>query len=232
MPYIVPKRSQLEIACFNPDSALLAQKSGASRIELCAGFEFGGTTPSIAVTVLVREFTTADLFVMIRPRGGNFVYTDEEFHQMKNEIQEFKRFKVDGFVFGILNEDKSINTIQNSELVALAEPFPCTFHRAFDEVADAFVSLEAVITCGFQTILTSGQAANVVDGVERLAELVANANNRISIMPGGGLRSTNIESIQQQTKANWFHSSAITDRSQTANPIEIDAMYSNLKSTS
>lgn len=223
---MVPK---IEIACFNLDSALIAAKNGANRIELCDGFEVGGTTPSIEATRLVRASSTIDLFVMIRPRGGNFVYTDDEFQQMKNEILVFKKLNVDGFVFGILNEDNKIHTSQNAELVALASPFPCTFHRAFDEVTDAFQSLEEIITCGFQTILTSGQSKNVVDGVARLAELVSKANNRIDIMPGGGLRSTNIRFIQENTKTNWFHSSAITEGNEMANPIEIAALHANLK---
>jgi copper homeostasis protein len=221
--------AQLEIACFNLDSALIAQENGVDRIELCDGFEVGGTTPKIETTKLVRAASKVTLYVMIRPRGGNFVYSDEEFTEMKFAIQEFKKLKVDGFVFGILHPDKSINTIQNSELVQLAAPFPCTFHRAFDEVSDAFHSLEEIINCGFQTILTSGQSPNVMDGADRLAELVSKANNRIKVMPGGGLRSSNIEVIQQKTKANWFHSSAITDGSQTSNPEEISALKSNLK---
>lgn len=226
---MVQKKAQLEIACFNLASALIAQENGVDRIELCDGFEVGGTTPNIATTKKARAILKITLFVMIRPRGGNFVYSDEEFNEMKSAIQELKKLNVDGFVFGILHQDKSINKVQNSELVKLAAPFPCTFHRAFDEVTDAFQSLEEIIDCGFQTILTSGQSPNVMDGVERLSELVTKSNNRIKIMPGGGLRSSNIEIIQQKTKANWFHSSAITEGNQTANAHEINALKYNLK---
>lgn len=220
--------NQLEIACFNLDSALIAQENGADRVELCAEMEVGGTTPNFEITKQVRELLTIDLNVMIRPRGGNFVYSDAEFQQMKNEILKLKKLGVNGFVFGILNEDNSINKAQNTELVNLAKPFPCTFHRAFDEVFDAFQSLEDVITCGFQTILTSGQKPNVVEGVNRLTELVAKANNRIVIMPGGGLRSSNIDYIQEKTKATFYHSSAITDGSETANPKEVKQLKSKL----
>lgn len=223
------QNSKLEIACFNLNSALLAQENGADRVELCARIDVGGTTPDFEITKKVRALIDIDLNVMIRPRGGNFVYSDEEFSQMKNEILAFKKLQVNGFVFGILNNDNSINTLQNAALVNLAKPFPCTFHRAFDEVADAFLSLEEIIDCGFQTILTSGQAQNVYDGVTQLATLVKKANNRIAIMPGGGLRSTNIEFIQQETKANWFHSSAITHGKETANAIEVTALKSKLK---
>lgn len=221
---MVPK---LEIACFNLESAMVAHQSGADRIELCDGFEVGGTTPSIENVNLFKATSDSDLYVMIRPRGGDFVYGQQELEQMKNEVLQFKELKVDGFVFGILNEDHSINTIQNSELVALANPIPCTFHRAFDKVADAFLALEEIINCGFQTILTSGQTSNVMDGSDRLAALVVKANNRIVIMPGGGLRSNNIGFICQKTKADWYHSSAITD-GQIANPEEIKALQSNL----
>lgn len=221
--------NKLEIACFNLTSAVIAQENGADRVELCAGFEVGGTTPDFEITKKVRALITIDLNVMIRPRGGNFVYSNSEFNQMKLEIIKFKKLKVNGFVFGILNENNSINTIQNTELVNLAKPFPCTFHRAFDEVSNVFQSLEEIIECGFQTILTSGQMPNVVEGVNRLAELVLKANNRIEIMPGGGLRSSNIVFIQERTKATFYHSSAITDRSETANPDEIRALKSILK---
>ena len=223
--------AKLEIACFNLNSALIAQENGADRVELCVGFDVGGTTPSVAMTRQARTSLSIDLLVMIRPRGGNFVYSDEEFEQMKTAIHELKKEKVDGFVFGILKEDKTINKEQNSELIAFAKPFPCTFHRAFDEVSEAFQSLEEIIECGFQTILTSGQMPNVELGVDRLATLVEKANNQIIIMPGGGLRSSNCSSIQQKTKAKFFHSSAITEGNQMANPDEIMALQSNLKAT-
>lgn len=213
--------NKLEIACFNLNSAIIAQENGADRVELCAEMEVGGTTPNFEITQQARQLLSIDLNVMIRPRGGNFVYSDAEFQQMKNEILQFKEIGVNGFVFGILTENNSINTIQNRELVELAKPFPCTFHRAFDEVSDAYQSLEEIIECGFQTILTSGQKPNVIEGVNRLAELVTKANNRIVIMPGGGLRSSNIEFIQEQTNAIFYHSSAITDGSETANSEEI-----------
>lgn len=220
--------NQLEIACFNSDSVRIAQESGADRIELCANMRVGGTTPDFELTIQARELLTIDLNVMIRPRGGNFVYSDVEFEQMKNEILQFKEIGVNGFVFGILNENHSINKVKNTELVNLAKPLPCTFHRAFDEVHDAFQSLEDVIDCGFQTILTSGQKPNVIEDVNRLTELVSKADNRITIMPGGGLRSNNIEFIQEKTKATFYHSSAITDGSETANPKEVQQLKNKL----
>lgn len=221
--------AQLEIACFNLESTLIAQENGADRVELCDGIEVGGTTPDYEMVRQTREDLSIDLYVMIRPRGGNFVYSNDEFKQMQSDILALKELKVNGFVFGILNEDDSVNLGQNKSLVELAQPLPCTFHRAFDEVQNPFEALEQIIDCGFKTILTSGQKPNVTEGVNRLAELVTKADNRITIMPGGGLRSTNIEIIQQNTKADFYHSSAITDGSETANPNEIQALKAKLK---
>ncbi|MEO0046580.1 MAG: Copper homeostasis protein CutC [Bacteroidota bacterium] len=221
--------AKLEIACFNLESALIAQENGADRVELCAGIEVGGTTPDSVLVKQARENLTVDLYVMIRPRGGNFVYSEAEFNQMQVEILALKELKVNGFVFGILKDDKTINGEQNKILVDLAKPFPCTFHRAFDEVENPSKALEQLIDCGFKTILTSGQAQNVTEGIDCLTELVSKANNRITIMPGGGLRSTNIETIQQNTKAVFYHSSAITDGRETAAASEVQALKSKLQ---
>ncbi len=221
---------KLEIACFTSESAVLAQQGGANRIEFCANLKEGGTTPDLDATKKLRSEISVDLYVMIRPRGGNFEYSEEEFQQMKAEIRQFKAIGVNGFVFGILNHDKSINLQQNTELVELAKPLPCTFHRAFDEVRDVFLALEHVIQCGFSTVLTSGTMPNVVEGITVLKQLVEKANSRITIMPGGGLRSSNINLIQQQTSAGFYHSSAITDGSETANLEEVKALKSNLES--
>lgn len=223
------KMNQLEIACFNLQSAIIAQENGADRVELCDNIKEGGTTPDVEITKAAREELSIPLYVMIRPRGGNFVYSDAEFNQMKSEIIQFKKLQIDGFVFGILNEDQSVNAAQNSELVELANPIPCTFHRAFDVAAAVFQSLEDVIDCGFKTILTSGQENNVVEGIDTLAKLVEKANNRIVIMPGGGLRSSNIKSLKEKTKAAFYHSSAITDAGETANDDEVKRLKENLK---
>jgi copper homeostasis protein len=212
---------QLEIACFNLESTLIAQKAGADRVELCADMIVGGTTPTIEIVKQAREHLTIDLYVMIRPRGGNFVYLNAEFEQMKSEIETIKKLGVNGFVFGILKADKTINVKQNLALVELAKPFPCTFHRAFDEVSDYKQALEDIISIGFSIILTSGTFPNVMEGKEVLKQLVTQSNNRIEIMPGGGLRSTNISDLDEIVNANWYHSSAIIDGSEIANPEEI-----------
>jgi copper homeostasis protein len=215
------KKNQLEIACFNYESALIAQENGADRIELCENMYLGGTTPNYILAVRVREKLRIKMHVIIRPRGGNFVYTDEEVAEMKQDIKQFKKLGVDGFVFGILEPDGRVNKDQNRELVSLASPLSCTFHRAFDVVKDVEKSLEDIIDCGFKTILTSGQGINVEEGILALAQIQKIASDRIEIMPGGGLRSSNIELIQDQLEPTFFHSSAITDKTETANPEEI-----------
>lgn len=221
---------KIEIACFNLESALIAQKFGADRVELCADMSFGGTTPTIKMIQQARENLTIDLYVMIRPRGGNFVYSDSEFEKMKSEIETIKKLGVNGFVFGILKDDKTINIEQNKVLVELTKPFPCTFHRAFDAVSNYEKALEDVISCGFSTILTSGTFPNVMEGKEVLKQLVIQAKNRIEIMPGGGLRSTNISALNEMVSANWYHSSAITDGSEIANQEEIIQLKKKLQS--
>lgn len=215
------KKNQLEIACFNYESAIIAQDNGADRIELCDDMRLGGTTPNLITAERVREKLTIKMHVIIRPRGGDFVYTEEEFLEMKQDIKQLKELGVDGFVFGILNQDGSINKEQNLELVQLASPLSCTFHRAFDVVNSIEQGLEEVIECGFQTILTSGRGKNVEEGIFDLEVIQKLANGRIEIMPGGGLRSSNIKLLQEKLQPTFYHSSAITDQTETANPEEI-----------
>ena len=212
---------KLEIACFNLESALIAQENGADRIELCNGIKVGGTTPKVAIIENAKQNVSVHLYVMIRPRGGNFVYSDEEFQLMKQDILKIKTIGVTGFVFGILTNNNTIDIEKNKELIDLAEPIPCTFHRAFDAVENYNKALENVIECGFSTVLTSGTFSNVMEGKNVLRELVIQAKDRITIMPGGGLRSTNISELDELVNANFYHSSAIIDGSEIANSEEI-----------
>lgn len=217
-------KSKIEIACFNVDSALIAQNNGADRVELCDQMSVGGTTPNIDDIIKVSGFLEIDLNIMIRPRGGDFIYTDQEFDQMKQDILRIKQLKVDGFVFGILDQNNKVDVIRNKQLVDLAHPLVCTFHRAFDVVENFNESLEDVIACGFSTILTSAGKQNVVQGKQILKELVERANDRICIMPGGGLRSNNLAEISQYTGAKYYHSSAITNDTQLASAAEVQAL--------
>ncbi|SMP11458.1 copper homeostasis protein CutC [Chryseobacterium profundimaris] len=216
--------SKIEIACFNPESAIIAFESGADRIELCDGLSEGGTTPDFETVKKLREKINIPMFVMIRPRGGDFTYIDKEFEQMKSDLVKLKSLSVDGFVFGILDENDEVYVEQNKTLVELAKPLPCTFHRAFDRAKDLENSLEKVIECGFTTILTSGQKPNISEGKENLKKLVDLSKGRIEILVGGGLRSSNIEEIREFTKAGYYHSSAITDGGAFANAEEIVAL--------
>lgn len=224
------QNKKIEIACFNLESSLIAEKAGANRVELCANISVGGTTPTIEIIQQTRKNLTIDLYVMIRPRGGNFVYSEVELNQMKSDIDNIKKLGVNGFVFGILNEDKTINIEQNKALVELAKPFLCSYHRAFDAVSNYKQALEDVISCGFSTLLTSGTFSNVMEGKEVLKKLVEQGKNRIEIMPGGGLRSSNISELNQIVNANWYHSSAITDGTEIANSEEIIQLKEKLQS--
>lgn len=218
---------KLEIACFNLPSALVAIDAKADRIELCDDLQSGGTTPNEEVLRQVRNKATQPVFVMIRPRGGNFVYTDGEFREMKNAILELKPF-ADGFVFGILTEDDKIDMIKNRELVKLAKPLPCSFHRAFDRVKDSERALEEIIACGFTTVLTSGCLTSAPEGAENLKKLVAQASGRIDIMPGGGVRSKNLKSLDETIGATWYHSAALIER-EIASAEEIIALKNLLR---
>ncbi len=224
---------KLEIACFNVPSAIIAQKNGADRVELCAEMEVGGTTPSIGDIKKVRANIDIDLNVMIRPRGGDFAYSDLEFEQMKEDIFTIKQLRVDGLVFGILREDNSVDVARNKELVDLASPLPCTFHRAFDDVVNMEKSLEDVIDCGFTTILTSGCEPNVSIGIDNLKTLVDLSAGRIQILAGGGLRSNNVSTLVNYTGVTYVHSSAITDGSDTAVAEEVANIkkHANLSSS-
>jgi copper homeostasis protein len=223
------KKHKLEIACFNLASALIAEKAGADRIELCENVKVGGITPNYELFDETRAKISIPIFVMIRPRAGNFNYTDSEFEMMKKDIQYFKDRKVNGFVFGILNKAHSIDLERNNELVQLAYPLPCTFHRAFDETSNTLLALENVIKCQFKYILSSGHQASAVEGTTELEQLVYHAKNRISIMPGGGIRSKHINHLKEKLNVDFFHSSAIKDKSEMPNYDEIALLVDNLK---
>jgi copper homeostasis protein len=221
------QKNHLEIACFNMESAIIAQHAGANRIEFCAHMNAGGVTPKLEEFILLKSKIHIPIFVMIRPRGGNFIYSNKEFEQMKNDILQFKNAGADGFVFGILTENKEVDFIQNKALVELANPLPCTFHRAFDEINNQMEALDIIIECGFKTILTSGNANNAMDGLASLQAIALKANNKICIMPGGGVRAINIEMLKENIHTNWFHSSAVL-QNETANMDEVFMLKSKL----
>jgi copper homeostasis protein len=198
----------LEIIAFNIESCSLIEQAGAHRIELCDNAEEGGTTASHGFIKMAREKTNIQLFPIIRPRGGDFLYSSDEFAIMKEDIKFCKDLNCDGVVIGLLLEDGKIDYDRTSRLVQLAYPMEVTFHRAFDRVADPLVALEQVIKTGCTRILTSGLFPTAIEGRAALQQLVKHSANRIVIMPGSGIRSTNIVEIAQHTGAFEFHASA------------------------
>jgi copper homeostasis protein len=199
---------KVEVVVYNIASALKAQEGGADRIELCDNPGDGGTTPSYGTIELVRQNVSLDVFVMIRPRGGDFFYSSYEFHAMKRDISQCQKLSVDGIVFGILNEDGTIDKKRCKELIAKAKPLKVTCHRAFDMTRDPFEALEDCIEVGFDRILTSGQQAQAAMGADLIGELVKKANRRIAIMPGSGVNEDTVSSIVSKSGAQEVHCSA------------------------
>ncbi|MXV51598.1 copper homeostasis protein CutC [Pedobacter sp. HMF7647] len=202
----------LEICANSIQSALNAQTGGASRIEFCDNILEGGTTPSYGAIKQVVEHLTIPVFVLIRPRGGDFVYSDEEFAAMKDDIQFCKEIGCRGIVTGILKADGTVDVQRTTKLVELAKPLQLTFHRAFDDCVNMDQSLEDIIQLGFDRILTSGGKPTAFEAISTLSELVKKADNRIKIVPGSGITETNIIDIATATGAEEFHTTAKTLR--------------------
>jgi len=221
----------LEVIGFNIESCILAQAAGAHRIELCDNPGEGGTTPSYGFIKAARKHVHIQLFPIIRPRGGDFFYSDEEFEVMKADVQMCKELGCDGVVIGILHADGTVDKKRCRELVQLAYPMGVTFHRAFDRLKDAAQALEVVIEIGCERILTSGLVPNALDGAETLAALIKQADERIIIMPGSGVRADNIIELAQKTGAVEFHTSARMNIDSRMNFIN-EGMKENLRSVS
>lgn len=213
----------LEIACFSAEHALIAFNSGADRIELCDNREAGGTTPEIESLRTVKQNVSIPVFAMIRPRGGDFNFDNDEFEQMKVDIDQFKS-TADGCVFGILNEDSSVDIARTMELVRRAAPLPCTFHRAFDETWNHRQAFEDVIATGCHALLSSGGASSAAGGASVIRELVQLAEGRITVIPGGGVRVKNLVELHGFTKATVYHSSGLAAGRNEPDPGEIRRM--------
>jgi copper homeostasis protein len=197
-----------EVVVFSAEGAIAAQNGGADRVELCENVHDGGTTPSYGTIVQARKNLSIRLHVMIRPRSGDFSYSDVEFEIMKSDIEQCKNLGVDGVVFGILNYDAGVDKNRCKQLVELAKPMTSSFHRAFDRTKNPLLSLEDVIECGFARILTSGQKPTALEGINLISELNRIADNRIIIMPGGGVREDNVIDIMAKSGTFEFHTSA------------------------
>ncbi|KZM26156.1 uncharacterized protein EKO05_0000455 [Ascochyta rabiei] len=243
----------LELACFTASSALTAARAGASRIELCASYTSGGVTPLLSTLHSIRDelqrsspstatipgAPTAEhgqipIYIMIRPRGGDFSYTPTEFEAMKSSIDGFQAIgdgAVQGFVFGILTADARVDGPRCRELVELAAPLPCTFHRAVDGVADEDLegAVQTIVECGFESVLTSGGAGSAREGVERVAGLQKKYGERITLILGGGVRSSNVVGLKREAGVRWVHSAAITGPGEEVDEAEARRMVALLQ---
>lgn len=197
----------IEIATTDFTTTKLAVDGGADRIELCAALTEGGTTASFGTVKKCRESFNVQLFPIIRSRSGDFLYSDEEFEIMLNEVKLCKELGCDGVVIGLLKKDGSIDIQKTSKLIEIAYPLEVTFHRAFDRCRDPFEALEQLAEIGCQRILTSGQQPIAPQGMDLIAQLVKAADERIIIMPGSGVRKENIKELSEKTGAREFHSS-------------------------
>jgi copper homeostasis protein len=202
--------TRMEVCVDSIASAEAAERGGATRIELCTALFEGGLTPSYGLIQCVRSRCKLPIFVMIRPRSGDFCYSEEEFEVMKTDIELCKTLKVEGVVFGILKPDASVDTTRMKELIELARPLQVTFHRAFDMTSQPLQALEDLISLGVERILTSGLDSSCLEGLPMLQQLVRVANRRITIVPGGGITERNLKRILEGSGASDFHVSART----------------------
>lgn len=217
-------RYELEVIAFDIESCLIAEQNGADRIELCANPMEGGTTPSLGMIRQARKSTGIQLFPIIRPRGGDFLYSKAEFDAMKTDIAACREEGCDGVVIGMLKKDGTVDVDNCRELVYEAGKMDVTFHRAFDRVAEPEQSLELIIALGCKRVLTSGLKPTAPEGTPLLKRLVDQAGKRILIMPGSGIRAANIRTLALATGARAFHSSA---RLSKASDMDYKAMEMN-----
>ncbi|XP_072526607.1 copper homeostasis protein cutC homolog [Salminus brasiliensis] len=198
----------MEVCVDSVESAINAERGGAGRIELCSSLLEGGITPSIGLLQVVKENVQIPVYVMIRPRGGDFLYTDREVEVMRRDIELMKIHRADGLVLGALTEDGRVDAELCMELLSVCRPLPVTFHRAFDMVHDPSVALETLVSLGFERILTSGCDSSALEGLPLIKRLVEQAKGRITIMPGGGITERNLQRILEGSGAQEFHCSA------------------------
>ncbi|XP_043272870.1 copper homeostasis protein cutC homolog isoform X2 [Venturia canescens] len=199
----------MEICVDSIESAKNAISGGANRLEVCSALSEGGLTPTPGLIKSIRNHDgNIKLYAMIRLRSGDFVYSRDEMDGMLYDLEVLKGHEVDGFVFGALRQDGSIDSDYCREIISAAKPKPVTFHRAFDEAVYPLKSIESIIDLGFERVLTSGQRNTAIEGVQLIKKLIDRADDRIVIMPGSGINPTNIEAIKSQTGAREFHASA------------------------
>ncbi len=195
----------IEVCLDSVESARAAEQGGAQRVELCDNLVEGGTTPSLGMIETTRAAIRIGLQVMIRPRGGDFLYSPDEFAVMKRDVTAAKAAGADGVVFGLLNADGTIDRARTAELIAVARPMNVTFHRAFDMTRDAFGALETLTELGVNRVLTSGQEPSVLEGASLISELVRRARDRIIVMPGCGITPRNLARILEICHPKEIH---------------------------
>ena len=195
----------IEVCLDSADSALAAQEGGAQRVELCDALIEGGTTPSAGMIAATRRAVEIGVMVMIRPRGGDFVYSPTEVEAMEHDIGVARDLGADGVVFGVLRPEGTVDAVLTRRLRDAAEGMQVTFHRAFDMTSDPTAALETLIDCGVDRVLTSGQEPSVLEGLDLLVELVERADDRITVMPGCGITLRNMQKIATATRARELH---------------------------
>lgn len=195
----------LEVCATSLQSAINAQNGGAGRVELCDNLYEGGTTPSPGTIMLAREKLSIKVHVLIRPRGSDFIYSDQEMEIIGNDIEFCKKAGCDGVVIGFLNPDGTINADRISEMTELARPMSVTFHRAFDMTRDPFEALDVLLNTGVDRLLTAGQQNKAPLGADLIARLIKKSGNQMIIMPGSGVNEENVTWLHKQTGAIEFH---------------------------
>jgi copper homeostasis protein len=211
------KKLIFEAPVFTVEAAMKAAEVGVHRLELCADFGEGGVTPSIGMLEFLKGKIDIPVYVMIRPRGGDFIYSSEERYVMRKDIIHFREAGADGFVFGILNAEGDVDIEACKYLLQVAEELPCTFHRAFDVCANQERALEKIIQCGFSRVLTSGGAPNVELGFDQIVKMMRQAKDQLIVMPGGGLLPRHVEAFLKLGDLEEFHASCKSYRPSFSN---------------
>lgn len=206
------EKVKLETAVESVDGAMIAQQNGADRLELCSALELGGLTPSVGLMQAIKKHISIPVFALIRPRSGDFLYSESEFETIVDDVLEAKKQGLEGVVVGFLNSDGTIDVDKTKTVCQLAHPMVVTFHRAFDVCSDPTEALEQIIEAGCQRILTSGQQQVAIEGSSLIRDLAEKAQGRIILMAGSGVRANNVKEILEKTGVMEVHTSAKTDK--------------------
>ena len=221
--------NQIEICCGSIQSAANAKAGGAVRVELCQGLVEGGTTPSPATIDYAVKELGLQVFVLVRPRGGDFCYNELEIRSMEEDVAYCKKAGAAGIVVGFLHPDGSIDTALTRRFVELSAPLPVTFHRAFDECKEPLKALEQIIDCGCKRILTSGCQPTAMEGADMLQQLVKQSDGRITILAGSGVTPDNVVTLREKTGVSEIHGSCKMTRTDGAWETDTEAVKSLLQ---